>query len=282
MTLKEALQDNLAALRRRCSPTSWHPYESHARHFTELWGEREMESIRPAEVEEWANLRRETVRDGTIRHQLAFLKGTYRHAIDEGKAQINPVAKARIRLRHYRRSRWMTHDEEVKLARQFRLRPGGELEWSAVRFAVLTGVRRGEQLQLRPEHIRNGELHIEKGKTGPRIIPIHPKAEEIAKAWTTLARARGSKWLFWPDKTADRFRFGLWHYWNVWVPTVRKAGVEDLHWRDLRRTFGCRLIELEVPVFEVQKLLGHSNPMQTMTYCQVQVGQLRQSVNKLV
>lgn len=67
----------------------------------------------------------------------------------------------------------------------------------------------------------------------------------------------------------------------VWEPVTERAGLSDLQWRDLRRTYATRMIEGGAPVFDVQQLLGHSNTKQTMTYCVAQVAQLSASVMRL-
>lgn len=48
--------------------------------------------------------------------------------------------------------------------------------------------------------------------------------------------------------------------------------------RDLRRTFATRLVNAGKPIFDVQHLLGHTNPETTMIYARVGMEQLRSTV----
>jgi integrase len=67
---------------------------------------------------------------------------------------------------------------------------------------------------------------------------------------------------------------------TAWGNTCRKAGIEDLHFHDLRHEAGSRWIEGGVPIHHVQALLGHSNVKQTSTYLNVNLEGLKDSMLK--
>ena len=46
----------------------------------------------------------------------------------------------------------------------------------------------------------------------------------------------------------------------------RKAGIDDLHFHDLRHEFGSQLLEAGGELHEVQATLGHTNIKMTSTY----------------
>lgn len=281
MKMSEAIAGCLNSMRLRNSPTTFHAYDSHGRAFDALWGTRSVDSITTADLEQWVACRRQQVADATVSHQLAFLRGVF----DWAQAPINPAASVRTRFRKMRRSRWLTIEEESQLRSSFMVWNDGALQYSLVRFAILTGLRRLEQLTVSPEDVHPGYVTVNRGKCGQRRVPLNEEAQGIAQQWAAIAKKEGSPWLFWPEEaTTDpklRCHYGFWYHSNVWIPATRRAGLRDLQWRDLRRTFACRLIQLKVPVFEVQRMLGHSNPMQTMTYCHVELDQLRASVSLL-
>ncbi len=295
--LADILAERVAQVKRRNKPTGHHPLISHCNSWDRLWGSRPVNSITFEELEEWVCQRRSEVKDSTIVAQLAQLRKVFDLAIRSGRTASNPVNLIDMKFaKPGRRSRRLSRQEEQMLQEAYRdalsrgvLRPKAAewaaLEWSSVRFAVLTGCRRMEQLQLTArsiETVSGGHLlHIRDGKTGPRTIPLHPEAYGIAQQWLAQQRPPGSNWIFWPDQTGDRFNFGLRHYRRVFTPLRKAAGLDDLHWHDLRRTFACRLIEQGVPIFEVQQLLGHSDPKMTMIYACVAPEQLRASVMKM-
>lgn len=65
---------------------------------------------------------------------------------------------------------------------------------------------------------------------------------------------------------------------RVFRPACELAGLKGLQRRDLRRTFATRLVNAGKPIFDVQRLLGHTSPDTTMIYAHVGMDQLRSSV----
>jgi integrase len=51
-----------------------------------------------------------------------------------------------------------------------------------------------------------------------------------------------------------------------WHAACRKAGIDDLHFHDLRHEFGSQLLEAGGELHEVQATLGHTNIKMTSTY----------------
>lgn len=301
VALSDVLAARVSQIKRRNKATGHHPLISHCNSWERLWGGRPVNSITFEEIEEWVCQRRSEVKDSTIVAQLAQLRKVFDLAIKSGQANSNPVRLIDMKFgKQGRRARRLSRAEELALREVYSRAVIGNgirfprrtcdshctrLEWSAVRFAVLTGCRRMEQLQLTTrsvEELPGGPLlHIRDGKTGPRTIPLHPEAHSIALEWIRQRGPSAADWIFWPNQVDHRFDFGLWHYRKVFTPLRQAAGLVDLHWHDLRRTFACRLIEQGVPIFEVQRLLGHTDPKMTMTYACVEPEQLRASVLKM-
>jgi integrase len=53
---------------------------------------------------------------------------------------------------------------------------------------------------------------------------------------------------------------------KAWENARRRAGLEDLTFHDLRRTFGTRLLEAGVDIVTISKLYGHSSISVTQRY----------------
>jgi integrase len=51
-----------------------------------------------------------------------------------------------------------------------------------------------------------------------------------------------------------------------WTSACKKAGIENCHFHDLRRTFGSRLLERGASLMTISRLLGHANVSQSNTY----------------
>ena len=47
---------------------------------------------------------------------------------------------------------------------------------------------------------------------------------------------------------------------------LSRAGLQDVHFHDLRHTFATRLVQAGVDLYKVQRPLGHKSPMMTQRY----------------
>ena len=65
-------------------------------------------------------------------------------------------------------------------------------------------------------------------------------------------------------------------------PALKKAGITDFKWHDLRHTFASWLGQDGVPLDRVSKLLGHKSLMMTMRYVHLAPNQLHEDVARLV
>ena len=111
---------------------------------------------------------------------------------------------------------------------------------SFVRFAYYTGARAGEIRCLQRNSIFPKHLVVN-GKSGNRIIKLNSQAREILNQMDEL-------WSYRRDFVSHKFK-----------KEVRRLGIPDIRFHDLRRTFGYNLIRQGRPIFEVSKLLGHSS-----------------------
>ena len=109
-----------------------------------------------------------------------------------------------------------------------------------VRFAYYTGARSGEIRSIQAENIKDGYLLVT-GKTGSRTVKISSQAGKIIQGQDPI-------WSFSKDYVSHRFK-----------QEVRKVGITDARFHDLRRTFGLNLIKQGMSIYKVSKLLGHSS-----------------------
>ena len=109
-----------------------------------------------------------------------------------------------------------------------------------VKFAYYTGARSGEIRSLSRASVFL-EYIVAYGKTGKRIIKLNSQAREILDQMEEL-------WNYRRDFVSHKFK-----------KEVRRLGIKDARFHDLRRTFGYNLIKQGRPIYEVSKLLGHSS-----------------------
>ena len=111
---------------------------------------------------------------------------------------------------------------------------------SFVKFAYYTGGRSGEIRNIQPQNLTEGSLTVF-GKTGRRIIKISRQAGTIIANQSPL-------WSYTKDYVSHHFK-----------KEVRKLGIRDARFHDLRRTFGLNLIKQGMSIYKVSKLLGHKS-----------------------
>ena len=109
-----------------------------------------------------------------------------------------------------------------------------------VHFAYYTGARSGEIRCLSRENVLDESLVV-KGKTGRRIVKLNSQAQKIIQHQDPL-------WSYSKDFVSHKFK-----------KEVRRLGIKDARFHDLRRTFGLNLIKQGMSIYKVSKLLGHSS-----------------------
>ena len=109
-----------------------------------------------------------------------------------------------------------------------------------VKFAYYTGARSGEIRLIQPHNLSDGSL-VAFGKTGRRIIKISTQASTIIAKQSPL-------WHYSKDYVSHHFK-----------KEVRRLGIKDARFHDLRSTFGLNLIKQGMSIYKVSKLLGHKS-----------------------
>ena len=109
-----------------------------------------------------------------------------------------------------------------------------------VRFAYYTGARSGEIRNININNFINNALEVN-GKTGKRFIRINKQAKNI------LCHVKPI-WNYKKDFVTHKFK-----------KQIRKIGIKNGRFHDLRRTFGYNLIKNGMSIYKVSKLLGHKS-----------------------
>jgi len=142
-----------------------------------------------------------------------------------------------------------------------------------VLLAVTTGLRRGDI-----EAIRIGDIHFDRNtittrnRKANKAMAERPVPEQITTELSNYVATLpdGQELLF-----ADRFSA------KKWAKIRRKAGLPDLKFHDLRKTFASLLAQRGVSTAVTQRLLEHSTPQLTnQVYTNVDPV-LRQAINLL-
>lgn len=139
-------------------------------------------------------------------------------------------------------------------------------------------MRRNEQYRLRWEQVNLevGIITILDSKNGERRhVPMNSEAR---RALTYFFEKRDDSGYVVPGTTDVRGRD-----WQRWFEqAVKRAGIKDFCWHDLRHTFASRLAMAGVPLRTIGELLGHKTLAMTMRYAHLAPAHLRDAVECLV
>ncbi len=207
---------------------------------------------------------------GTVIRELAYLSSVINHARREWGINVpNPVQMVRKPQSPQARARVLTDEEVVRLLDA--LEPTGRRSrWTkpAVQIALATAMRRGEILALRWEHVnlQNRTAFLPDTKNGePRSVPLSSAAVRLL---ADLPRHISGVVIPVKFFTLDAaFKRGL-----------RRAGLEDVRFHDLRRTAITRLAEKLPNVIELAAVSGHKSLTVLKRYYRPSASELAQKL----
>jgi integrase len=212
-------------------------------------------------------------KDASINRELACLHHLFKKAVEWQLLERSPFDRGRsLTLKeNNKRLRFLTEAEIKGLldACLPHLRP-------VVECAVLSGMRRGEILSLKWDQVRNGFIYLEKTKTNEaRQIPISDALEAVFR---DIRRREGLRFeqvfTYQGQPIADNIK----HSFNS---AVKKAGIVDFHFHDLRHTFASQVLLHGGTLKDVQELLGHKSLAMTLRYAHLTQESKKKAVNLL-
>jgi len=131
-----------------------------------------------------------------------------------------------------------------------------------VLMALNTGMRKGEILSLVWEQVdlKHGFILLIDTKNGERReIPIN---ETLRYSLSSLPRHIASPYVFWQGDDGKRYM----DVRRSFRSALKRAGIRDFRFHDLRHTFASHLVMAGVDITTVKELLGHKTLTMTMRY----------------
>jgi integrase len=194
---------------------------------------------------------------------------TISHAIDTARREWgihlaqNPCKLVRRPSPPRGRSRRLVADEEQRL---LEAADDGRVDYMRplIILAIETGMRRGELLSLCWKHIdlEGRVAHLALTKNGDsRDVPLSSRAIETLRGLQRGERER----VFTVAPNAVRL---------AWERLVRRVGLKDLHFHDLRHEAISRLFERKFNVMEVSAISGHKELRMLKRYTHLQASDL--------
>jgi integrase len=246
--------------------------------FQNLTGNKALSAISPKDADLYRTARSKQVSPVSVNMELRTLKAAFGVATRWRLITENPFRKvAFLRIPEHQPS-YVRKEDFGRLLQSIKDQWFKDL----ITFAALTGLRRGEIINLRWRDVdfQRRLIYVQSTdtfttKTGKRrTVPMNETVYQLLCSKSSS----GGELVFTfdgsairPDLVTRKFRFA-----------VRKAGLDrGLHFHSLRHTFATWLVQGSVGIYQVQKLLGHSNISVTEVYSHLATSELHQAVNSI-
>lgn len=215
--------------------------------------------------------RKKKLTETTINRDVEVIRHVLFWAVEERILAANPLARTRLaRARRIKRPVMSVQEEDKLLASAV-----PHLQ-TIIICALDTGMRRGEILSQRWEDIDffRSILVVTKSKTAEGESRELPLTRRLLKLLKDDRQPKGLIFTF-SDEPIKSIK-------TSWKTALKKSGIRQFRFKDLRTTFNSRLIEAGVIKDVRMELMGHSRNEDTNDlYSQIELPTLREAISKL-
>jgi len=206
----------------------------------------------------------------TVRLELALLGHLFTVAIKEWGMGIvyNPMVNIRKPTPAKGRDRRLQSDEEERLLAACKMHSNPMLAW-IVQLALYTGMRHGEIVNLKRNQINldKRSIHLIDTKNNTsRTVPLSNKAITVIKEVTANPiRPIDTDLVFFgePGRTGVRNPYTT---NRVWEAALKRSGIKELRFHDLRHEATSRFVEAGLSDQEVSSITGHKSMQMLKRY----------------
>jgi integrase len=227
--------------------------------------------INSLDIEKFKSQRAKEVSPATVNRALAVLKSMFNRAIAWGKVERNPCKTVKLFKENNQRLRFLEREEVDKLLVNCcqHLRP-------IVMVALHTGMRKSEILGLKWHDIdiKRNIIYLHDTKNGEkREVPMN---RAVQKAIIGVFKSPESQYIF---CNRDGEPYG--DIKKSFLTAVKKSGIVNFHFHDLRHTFASQLVMSGVDLNTVRELLGHKSLEMTLRYSHLSPDHKKRAVDVL-
>lgn len=238
-------------------------------------------NIRYVDLETYRNhLREKPTRHKMLRaiastnREIACLRHLFSKATEWEMIEQNPFTKGRVLVvkANNKRFRYLTEEEITKLLNVCVNDYTGDI----VTAILNTGMRRQEALSLKWNQVRDDFIYLDKTKTDEaRQLPINDDLAELLRDIRKRNQLR-SEYVFCDSKGRPFKQIN-----RSFQASLKKAGIEDFRFHDLRHTFASHFVMRGGPLKDLQEILGHKSLTMTMRYAHLSQEHKKKAVNLL-
>lgn len=208
---------------------------------------------------------------------LRTVHRVFKQAVRWGVIDHNVAADLEKPSTPMHKTRYLSSEERTRLQEQAPpwLKP-------MLTLALATGMRLGEVTSLRWDEVDRsaGMLHVsEETKTGSRMIPLNSTAlkvldEQVRHVRSPYVFTTGTGANFDTEERRNQIT-------KTTISVMKSAGIERASFHTLRHTAASLMVQAGVPLYEVQKILGHSTASMTERYAHLAPQHLRGAIDAL-
>ena len=219
-------------------------------------------------------LREEGLSGASCDHHVKLMRSMLNLAIQWDFITKNPADKIPLFMEDNKLERYMTDEEQARLLEVLNTESNRTVSL-LILFLLSTGARLNEALKSTWNNIDEEKcLWIipaanSKSKKA-RSVPLNQKALEVL---SQLPKRDSVSFLFFNRSTGKR-------YVNInktWDRLRTQAGLPKLRLHDLRHQFASHLVNSGRSLYEVQQILGHSDPTVTQRYAHLSTRTLQEA-----
>ncbi len=277
--LSKFMEEFLASATTNFSAGTVRIYKQSLSSFLSLTGDMWLGSVTPKHIDCFKTHRAKSVSPVTLNIELRTLKAAFYTAMRWKLVMENPFKHVPLLRVPEEQPMYLTKEGFQKLVSVISEKWFRDL----VIVAAFTGLRRGELLNLRWKHIdfERRVIYINsdrtfRTKTGKRrTVPMNQEVVQILQNKIQYSQAEH---VF----SRNGMRLVESSISHKFKASINRANLDkQLRFHSLRHTFATWLVQSGVNIYEVQKLLGHSNIKITEVYSHLATGELHLSVDRI-
>lgn len=222
-----------------------------------------MDEVTRGHITSLLSKHRKTHKPASTNRVLVLIRFIYNCAIKWETHGIvkNPTAKIESFPVNNNRERYITAEEATRLFKALE-KSGTVMLKYIIAMLLLTGARKSEVVHAKWKDIdvamRLWRIeHNKGGKT--RYVPL---SDSTLRLLAEVPRVEGSEYVFPNPDTKQPYR----HLYHPWHAVRTQAGLSDVRIHDLRHSFASFLINSGRSIYEVQRILGHTQITTTQRY----------------
>lgn len=234
-------------------------------------------------------------KDSTVNREMSCHHHIFTKAVEWDMIERNPFDKGKsLHLKeNNERLRFLSQDEINSLLPECH-----KYLRRVVECAINTGMRRGEILGLRWSDIRNGQIYLQASVTKTKEARQVPVNDDLARLFKDIRKEQQlrSEHVFTYRKSEDKLKNAepvrkrkgpapvpesITNVKSSFKSTLKRAGIEDFRFHDLRHTFASHFIMRGGTIKELQEILGHKTIQMTMRYAHLSQEHKKKAVNLL-